>query len=130
MFSKLLMIFFALGLVLPLTAQDLPDGPGKKEFDKLCNSCHGPEAVLGIPRMDHDGWAQKVYDMVGPGGSEQEQAEVKTVIDYLAKYVSPGNALMETPPNRSLPASLTSVRPAPRTWNRAYRCPRPPPKPW
>ena len=86
-FSKLLMITFTLALMWPLTAQELPEGPGKKEFDKLCNSCHGPEAVLGIPRMDRDGWAQKVYDMVGPGAGEQEQAEVKAVIDYLAACV-------------------------------------------
>jgi hypothetical protein len=108
LFSKLLMIGFTLGLVLPLTAQELPEGPGKKEFDKLCSSCHGPEAVLGIPRMDRDGWAQKVYDMVGPGTGEQQQAEVKAVIDYLGKYVSPGAA--KPPASRKLNVNQASAK--------------------
>ncbi len=82
-----------LGLVctLSLAAQELPDGPGRKELEALCGPCHGAEAVMGVARRDRGDWQQKVFEMIGPGGAG-EQAAVKAVIDYLATNLGPEGA--------------------------------------
>src|SRR5579863_6888461 len=71
-----------LGVSFPVLSQSLPDGPGKKELETVCGVCHGPEAVLGIGRMDRDGWQQKVFQMIGPGAPE-DQPTIKAIVDYL-----------------------------------------------
>src|ERR1035437_6407857 len=53
-------VFLILSLSLPVLSQTLPDGPGRKELEVACGACHGAEAVMGVPRMDRDGWQQKV----------------------------------------------------------------------
>ena len=83
-----ILLFFVVGIALPLRAQQLPEGPGKKELQKLCGSCHGAEAVMGVPKMDRDGWQQKVFDMIGPG-TASEQTEIKAIVDYLVRNLSP-----------------------------------------
>ena len=71
-------VFLILSLSLPVLSQTLPDGPGRKELEVACGACHGAEAVMGVPRMDRDGWQQKVIQMIGPG-TPSEQA----IVDYL-----------------------------------------------
>ena len=86
-------IFLVLSVSLPILSQALPDGPGRKELETVCGVCHGPEAVLGIGRMDRDAWQQKVTQMIGPG-TPSEQPTINAIVDYLVANfgVTGGNA--------------------------------------
>jgi competence protein ComEA len=64
-------------------AQDLPEGPGKKLVEDTCGGCHGVDAVMS-QRATRDGWESIVGDMVSRGASGSD-ADIKTIIDYLAK---------------------------------------------
>ena len=75
-------LWLILSLSPPVLSQSLPDGPGRKELDNVCGACHGAEAVLGVGRMDRDGWQQKVFQMIGPGTPE-DQPTIKAIVDYL-----------------------------------------------
>ena len=83
-------------LVLPLflfslaQAQDLPEGPGKKIVEDVCGACHGVDAVAA-QRATRDGWESIVSDMVSRGASGSD-ADIKTIIDYLAKNFGPAPA--------------------------------------
>jgi hypothetical protein len=72
------------GLSLPVLSQTLPNGPGKAELERICGTCHGAEAVMGVEKMDRDGWQQKVFQMIGAGEPE-DQAAIKMIVDYLVK---------------------------------------------
>jgi len=78
-----------LSLGLPVLSQTLPDGPGKKELETLCGACHGPEAVMGVDRMDRDGWQQKIFQMIGPG-TAKEQPAILAILDYLVANMGTG----------------------------------------
>jgi mono/diheme cytochrome c family protein len=78
--------FLALALAaLPVTmnAQGLPDGPGKDIVETQCGSCHGLEQVQAH-RDSRDGW-QSLVDYMVSRGMAATDAEVKTMVDYLAK---------------------------------------------
>ena len=75
-------------LSLPALSQALPGAPGKKELEAFCGTCHGAEAVLGIGRMDRDGWQQKVFQMIGSGAPEDQPA-IKAIVDYLVTNLGP-----------------------------------------
>lgn len=72
----------AFGLILPVAAQDLPDGPGKAIFEKMCTQCHGVEGVVRS-KMTKDRWMAIVDDMVSRGAKGTDD-EIDTVINYLA----------------------------------------------
>jgi competence ComEA-like helix-hairpin-helix protein len=74
--------FTAFGLILPVAAQDLPAGPGKAVFEKMCTQCHGVEGVVRS-KMSKDRWMTIVDDMVSRGAKGSDE-EIDTVIDYLA----------------------------------------------
>lgn len=80
-----------LNVSLSVFSQTLPDGPGKKELETVCGACHGPEAVLGVGRMDRDGWQQKVFQMIGPGTPE-DQPTIRAIVDYLVTNVGTNGA--------------------------------------
>lgn len=94
-----------LSLSLPVLPQALPDGPGRKELETVCGSCHGAEAVLGVGRMDRDGWQQKVFQMIGSDTTE-DQSTIKKIVDYLVTNLGPTG---QTPA-----AGGASVPPAPQ----------------
>ena len=77
-----------LSLSVPVLSQALPDGPGRKELETVCGTCHGAEAVLGIGRMDRDGWQQKVFQLIGSGAPE-DQSAIKAIVDYLVTNLGP-----------------------------------------
>jgi competence ComEA-like helix-hairpin-helix protein len=72
----------AIGLVLPVAAQDLPDGPGKPVFEKMCTQCHGVEGIVR-EKLTKDRWTAIVDDMVSRGAKGTDE-EVDQVINYLA----------------------------------------------
>ena len=69
------------GLALP--AQQLPDGPGRAELEKMCKGCH--ELARSVaPRQDRDGWTLTLNKMAAAGMKSSEKDFV-LVLDYLVK---------------------------------------------
>ena len=69
-------------------AQDkpqLPDAPGKAVTQKLCNTCHGAEIVLGKPHSE-DGWGAIVADMVQRGAKGSDE-DFYDVVQYLTANI-------------------------------------------
>lgn len=81
--SLLLMTMATTGLF----AQGLPDGPGKDLVESQCGSCHGLEQVQ-VHRDTQDGW-QSLVDYMVSRGMAATDAEVKTMVEYLAKAYPP-----------------------------------------
>lgn len=77
-------LFAALaGAAVMVTAQELPEGPGKAETEKLCKGCH--EMARSISKkQDRDGWMATMTKMSG-FGMRATDAETAIVVDYLAK---------------------------------------------
>jgi virginiamycin B lyase len=66
-----------------LQAQALPEGEGKQLVEAQCGSCHGLEQVQAH-RDNKDGW-QSLVDYMVTRGMASTDAEVKTMVEYLAK---------------------------------------------
>lgn len=68
---------------LAVTGQDLPEGAGKAETEKLCKGCH--EMARSISkRQDRDGWMATMTKMSG-FGMRATDAEINAAADYLAR---------------------------------------------
>ena len=74
----------ALLLATGATAQQLPDGPGKAELQKLCSECHETARSVSM-RQDRAGWSETVHKMVALGAKGTPQ-ELKAVLDYLVEH--------------------------------------------
>jgi competence protein ComEA len=66
-----------------LAAQD----DGKALIQRACTKCHAPTSMLG-QHYDRDRWSTVVDDMISKG-AEATDAEIETIIDYLAKTQGP-----------------------------------------
>ena len=85
----------ALAALPILSAQGLPDGPGKDVVDTQCGSCHGLEQVTAH-RDTKEGWGSVVDYMVSRGMATTDD-EVKIIIEYLAKNFPPAPKPAATP---------------------------------
>jgi competence protein ComEA len=65
---------------------DLPDGPGKAAFQKICTGCHALESVVRS-RNSRERWGEVVDDMVSRGAQGTDD-EIDKVIEYLATNFS------------------------------------------
>lgn len=74
-------------LVPVLQAQDVPDGPGKAELEKVCTACHdlGPVTQMN---GGADIW-QSVADDMKSRGADGTDADFKALVGYLSKYYGP-----------------------------------------
>ncbi len=77
----------ALSLLLPAASAwsqvQLPDSPGRSEFEKLCRNCH--ELARSVSKQqDRDGWLATMSKMTAFGmkGSEDEH---RAIVDYLSR---------------------------------------------
>lgn len=76
-------------LLLPLftlaaLAQQLPEGPGRDETERLCKQCH--EVARSIsPRQDRGGW-EKTMTKMAAFGMKSTDAEYQLVLDFLVKH--------------------------------------------
>jgi len=68
----------------------LPDGRGKREFEKVCAGCHPVEDAVRGSRRARESWQQIVDDMV-VRGAEGSDAELKLVVDYLTEHFGPSS---------------------------------------
>jgi competence protein ComEA len=60
----------------------LPDGPGKKETQKLCSQCHDLDKSVSI-NQDRAAWRRTVEKMLAFGAKATDR-EFDAVLDYLA----------------------------------------------
>jgi hypothetical protein len=66
-----------------LTAQSLPEGPGKDVTKKICSQCHEAEVVIG-KKLTKEGWSGVIDDMVSRGAMGTDE-EFDKILEYLAK---------------------------------------------
>jgi competence protein ComEA len=85
--KKLGFALLPLLLVPVLSAQDVPDGPGKDTLTKTCTTCHDL-GVLTSMTGTADIW-QSVVDDMKSRGADASEADFKVIVDYLAKYFGP-----------------------------------------
>lgn len=64
-------------------AQELPEGPGKAEMEKMCKGCHEIQRSIS-PRQDRDAWRITMNKMTAFGMKSTER-DFTLVLDYLAK---------------------------------------------
>jgi competence protein ComEA len=80
--------FLAVG-ALSVVGQELPEGPGKAETEKLCKQCH--EMARSISkRQDKDGWVNTLTKM-SAFGMKSTDKEFAIVAEYLTKYYPADN---------------------------------------
>ena len=70
-------------LAVPAAAQQLPDGPGKAELQKVCGLCHQAERSAAV-RLTREGWEGVIGDMIARGARGTDE-EFAAILDYLAK---------------------------------------------
>ena len=76
-------LLFSLLFVTCVQAQDLPDGPGKDVFAKMCSACHGLDIITGLKHSRGE-WKAVVDTMAGYGAQGKDE-EFDAVVSYLAK---------------------------------------------
>jgi len=79
---KVFVLLLAIVALVPVQAQELPEGKGKDLVASYCAACHGLESVTA-QRANKEGWETIVNYMVSRGLSATND-ELKTIVDYLA----------------------------------------------
>ena len=70
-------------LAMPAAAQQLPEGPGKAELQKVCGLCHQAERSAAV-RLTREGWEGVIGDMIARGAKGTDE-EFAAILDYLSK---------------------------------------------
>ncbi len=70
-------------------ASGLPEGKGKEIVERVCQQCHGLEAITSSHRTQQE-WRDVVNEMISNGATLQD-SEVDVVAEYLAKNFGPEN---------------------------------------
>jgi cytochrome c2 len=66
-----------------MSAQDLPDGPGKELLMNVCTQCHTLNRIVE-KKITKDEWNDIVDRMASKGARATDQ-EFDTIVNYLAK---------------------------------------------
>jgi competence protein ComEA len=69
------------------TAQQLPDGPGKAETEKMCTQCHELSRSISL-RQDRDGWSQTMSKMAAFGMKSTDR-DYALVLSYMSLHYPP-----------------------------------------
>ena len=80
-YCLILFTFFAFAVAT--SAQQLPDGPGRVEMEKMCKQCHELSRSVSL-RQDRDGWNQTMTKMAAFGMKSTEK-DYALVLSYLTK---------------------------------------------
>jgi cytochrome c5 len=67
--------------------QNLPEGPGKDTFAKVCSTCHGLDRPMAL-RRTKEAWSATVAEMAG-FGADATQEDFQAIVNYLAKNFGP-----------------------------------------
>jgi competence protein ComEA len=65
-------------------AQELPDGAGKAETERVCTTCHNIARAVSL-HQDRGGWQNTIDKMVS-FGAKASDAELQAIINYLATH--------------------------------------------
>ncbi|MCZ2157327.1 MAG: hypothetical protein LC114_26095 [Bryobacterales bacterium] len=68
---------------LPLSADELPPGPGRAETVSNCMSCHSPAYITSQPRFSRAIWESEVKKMVDAYGADVSPADQRAITNYL-----------------------------------------------
>ena len=82
-FTRLILVASALSLA-PAWTQQLPDGPGKAETQKVCTQCHELARSISL-RQDRAGWEATVTKMVSLGAKASSE-ELEAIVTYLSAH--------------------------------------------
>jgi cytochrome c5 len=95
--------FLVAGLLLTIhvSAQSLPDGPGKDVFASVCSECHALDLATN-QKKPHDGWQATVDSMIAKGASASKE-QATAIVDYLTKNFGPSES--------AAPATVAAVMP-------------------
>lgn len=83
-------------LLLPVAAQNLPDGPGKETFAGVCSECHALEAATS-QKLSKVDWQVKV-DAMAAKGARASKEQFAAIVEYLAKNFGPQESAAAEPP--------------------------------
>jgi competence protein ComEA len=88
--TRLVLVLFALVFLPAAFAQDLPEGKGKKLVSDTCSACHATDLLFQFrdDKTDRAAWKDEVDKMIDRG-ADLKGDDLKTVLDYLAKYMGP-----------------------------------------
>jgi competence protein ComEA len=100
---RLLVVVTALTAALPLSAEGLPDGPGKNLVETICSDCHTTERIAA-QQLTKPQWADKVLEMLQEA-PDVKQSERDTIVEYLAKNF-PAHANVNKDGAKELQATL------------------------
>lgn len=78
-------------------AEDLPPGPGKDEFARVCTMCHGMATSTGM-RADLNGWNTIIANMRTRGAPLDNETHAK-IANYLAANFAPSAQARRNGPN-------------------------------
>ena len=76
-----------LALTFTAGAQELPDGPGKAELQRVCTQCHELSRSISL-RQDRDGWSQTMGKMAAFGMKSTDK-DFALVLSYLTLHYPP-----------------------------------------
>ncbi len=72
----------SVALAPPARAQ-LPEGPGRAETEKLCQTCHEIAKSVSL-RQDRNGWGNTLMKMMGLGMKAADE-DLRLVLEYLTR---------------------------------------------
>ena len=84
--KRLLAVLIVLGGCMAVAQEEelkLPEGPGKKELERICTKCHDLEGFVHT-RNTKQRWENVVDEMVSRG-AEGKDEELDLIIEYLGK---------------------------------------------
>jgi hypothetical protein len=86
----------------------LRQAPGLDKVEALCSACHSLDYVqMNSPFLSAAGWDGEVAKMINAFGAQIDQADAKTIADYLAKNY--GNESLYAPLTRSAESESSSL---------------------
>jgi mono/diheme cytochrome c family protein len=79
---------FSISTAAPTVSAPTPEEEGKSLFETKCNTCHSADRPKK-KRKTRKGWEKTVMRMKNRNGCPIDDAQAKTIIDYLAKHYAP-----------------------------------------
>ncbi len=73
--------------VVPVLAEDLPDGKGKEMVQMICSACHDLTPITG-GGFSREDWEAVVKNMIDMGAMIKAD-EMTVIVDYLASTFPP-----------------------------------------
>lgn len=77
-------------ITLPTIPPHLKDGAGKEKVMTLCAICHTPDYIPMQPRLPAKTWESEVHKMIKVFGAPINEADAKTISNYLAAQYGTG----------------------------------------